>query len=178
MKVNLFNDKQVSTIFSSVSHTYNEQFNKAEGEIKNILDAEVKRQLETNGDVEALRISRENTLNDSLKLTELSKQVEDISEGTHTVAPLGYRHRDRLVAFKGDLDKATKEFNEVTEQQCKEAATEAAEKVLGIDNISYRQECMYHDIKARIATMAVTDYDSIVSQLESQINIKDYFITL
>ena len=178
MKVNLFNDKQVSTIFKSVSRVFSEQFNKAEDEVKNILDAEVKRQLETNADIQAFRNTREVKLEASLKLAELSKQVEEISEGLYTISTPGYARRNALSIFKGNIEKATNEFNETTDKECNELATIAAEKVLGIDNIDYRKECMYHDIKARVATMAVSDYDSVVSLLEPQIKIKDYFVTL
>ena len=177
MKVNLFNDKQVKTIFESVQRYFQESFVKAHEELKTLLDAEVKRQLESNSEVARIRIYRQEDLDMVLKMTELNKQVKDISEN-YEIGTIGYGHSTRMRSFVDDPEKALLEYNENTDEKCNEAAMSAAEKVLGIDCIGYREDCLNNDIKARIATMAVVDYDSVVSLLETQIKIKDYFVTL
>jgi len=175
MKVHLFNDKQVITVFKSVQRHFQESFNKAQEELKALLDDEVKRQLESNSEVEELKIKRQAKLDVIYKLVELNKQVISI-DSNYKVSSNGYRNF--ISPFAENSEKATFDFNEDTKEQCNEAAMSAAKNVLGIDNIGYREDCLFNDIKARIATMQVSDYDSVVSQLEAQIKINDYFVTL
>ena len=112
-----------------------------------------------------------------LKLVKINKQIKEISEN-YEVNTIGYGNSHRITTFTDNTEKATLEFNEDTDEQCNNIAERAAREVLGIDDIGYREDCMYNDIKARIATMQIADYDSVVSLLESNINIKDYFVTL
>jgi len=176
MRVQLFNDKQVKTIFQSVERNSLKSFTKAHEELKALLDDEIKRQLESNTDVEKRKNDKQEELDIILKLVELNKQVTNISDN-YFIDFKGYR-RSKVVDFSEDSEKALLEWNESIDEDCNNIAMDAAKKVLGIDNLGYREDCLLHDIEARIATMAVSDYDSVVTQLEAQIKIEDYFVTL
>ena len=177
MKVNLFNDKQVGTIFRSVYPKFEKLFYKAEGEIEALLGDGSKSQLESNTEIAEYRKSRQETLDTLLKLVDLNKQIEKVNKD-YEIATKHYSHRNRLSSFVNNVEQATIDFNKQTEENCENKASLAAREVLGIDDIDYRLEAMRNDIKARLATMAVSDYDSVVSMLESEIKIKDYFVTL
>jgi len=170
MKVNLFNDKQVKTIVESVNRIFVNKFTVAEKELEALLDAEIKIQLEST-DVSEVRTEREEKKVELSTLSDLQNQIRKLD---HTACI--YVKKSCYKQALTDFDAI--KFDTDTEERVNNKAKQLAERVLGIDDISYRQKCLRADIAARTATMAVTDYDSVVSQLEKQITIKDYFVTL
>ena len=169
MRVQLFNDKQVSKLVDSVHRQFTIPFDQAKEELEALLDAEIKRQAETNPGIQEYLEERKVDLAIVLKLVELQKQVEAIDEDYQVRASYP---RTSIHGFKQS------EYDENTQNQVTMRAKKAAKLALGLNDMSYRMECLLNDITARVAVMAVVDYDTVVVNLNSQITIKDYFVTL
>jgi len=175
MRVNLFNDKQVTKLVDSIKRQFVNQFEKAQGELEALLDAEIERQLETDEKTIEYRTERSTDLANMKKLVPLYNQLQEIDDIYSIVK--GYCNTS-VQSFTEDEEKATKAFNENTELQCGMYARRAANRALGLNDISWRKRCLTEDLTARVAVMAVSDYDTVVANLNTQITIKDYFVTL
>lgn len=169
MRIQLYNDKQVMKIVESVKRQFLINFDKAEKELNALLDAEIKKQIETNVKIKEYIEERKTELDVVLKLTNLNEQVKEISEDYYIYGD--WRLPD-VEGFNQEL------FDKYTQNTIKRQATSAANRALGLDDIHYRKDCLLDDIIARVAVMSVVDYDNIITLLNNKINIKDYFVTL
>ena len=169
MRVQLFNDKQVAKVIESVKRQFVINFEKAKEELETLLDAEIKRQTETNVKVQEYIEERKTKLDVVLELIKLNEQVLAISDKYYITGVWNYPSVDSF-----DQEK----YDNHTQQHIERKAENAAENALGLDDIHYRKQCLLDDLTARVAVMNVADYDSVVELLNTKIKIKDYFVTL
>ncbi len=170
MRVQLFNDKQVTKLVESVQRQFVIEFNKAKDELEALLDAETKRQVENNADIQEYIEKRKTNLEMVLQMIKLNEQVEALSEDYNVRS-----QRWRATNIHGFEQKF---YDKETQLETDRKAKNAAEDALGLDEIKYREGCLNDDIVARVAVMNVADYDGVVELLNTKIKIKDYFVTL
>jgi hypothetical protein len=170
MRIQLFNDKQVTKLVESIQRQFVVEFNKAKDELEALLDAETKRQVENNVDIQEYIEKRKTNLELVLQLVELNKQVEALDD-SYYINTSKWRST-RISGFEQES------YDKKTQDTINDKADTAAEKALGLDDIDYREKCLNDDIIARVAVMNVTDYDNIVTLLNTKIKIKNYFVTL
>ena len=176
MKIHLFTDKQVNHAFESIKHPMYRAFEMVHESRKAQLDAEVERQKETSEEVAEYKKEREERLERYRKLAEVQKQVQAIHKD-YTIDHVGWKN-GTVREFFVNFTKAEEAYNEDTQQGIEERAKMIAKNVLGIDKIPFREQCLYDDLKFRIALTGVTPPDELIQKLNEQINIEDYFITL
>ena len=170
MKVQLFNDKQVTKLVESIQRQFVIEFNKAKDELEALLDAETKRQVENNTEIQEYIEKRKTNLEIVLQMIKLNDQVEALDEN--------YSIRAQKYGITSVCDFDQEYYDKKTQHEVDRKAETAAEKTLGLDDISYRRDCLADDLTARVAVMNVADYDGVVELLNTKINIKDYFVTL
>jgi len=170
MRVQLFNDKQVTKLVESVQRQFVINFDKAKIELEALLDAETKRQVENNTEIQEYVEERKTNLELVLQLVKLNEQVGAVKEEYYVCSS---KWRSTSIS-----DFEQESYDKKTQREIDYMAETAANKALGLDDIDYRERCLNDDIVARVAVMNVADYDGVVELLNTKINIKDYFVTL
>ena len=170
MRVQLFNDKQVAKLVESVQRQFVINFDKAKIELEALLDAETKRQVENNTEIQEYVEERKTNLELVLQLVKLNEQVGAVKEEYYVCSS---KWRSTSIS-----DFEQESYDKKTQREIDYMAETAANKALGLDDIDYRERCLNDDIVARVAVMNVADYDGVVELLNTKINIKDYFVTL
>ena len=169
MRVQLFNDKQVFKVVESIKRQFVINFEKAKDELEALLDAEIKRQTETNVKIQEYIEERKTKRDTVLSLMDLNEQVKAINENYYI------SNNWKSPSVEG-FDQ--EHFDKNTQNHIEMKAENAAKNALGLDDISYRENCLLDDLTARVAVMNVADYDDVVALLNTKINIKYYFVTL
>ena len=178
-KINLFNQKQVDTIYESVIYDFNKEFQDIQKDLESKVEKEIEKVLKKDPKIEEFKTERVEFWDKAVALVEVLKQAKEIEEDIEFsydsgigYTSLGFWARDIL---KNGIDYEKKNYDENTENHLKRKANNIAETNLGLDNLYTKLQLLKDEIKARIATMQVIDYDSVVQLLHELVEVEDFF---
>jgi len=180
MKIHSFTNFQSGHLAKSLTRQLTLVFDAKVEKIENLLDAEIKRQIETSTEVQEYREERELKLANYQKAAKLHQELSELDLDLVAAEKNSYSCNvpATLTNLLNDEQAFVEKWNKNLESDIKDIANKLARRSLNINQLDLRKTCLADDIRARLAVMAYAEYDTALDNMLVKIDIEDYFITL